>query len=290
MNDVNYLVAIIPAFNRFIGSQTEHSVDVQFDGDLILAGDAGVKLFDTSVESRHDDDAQRALASVLYFREHAIKDENMRTYVIPVRANTKSNLFELLRGRCMEWQYSFQGEIIKFYLKGVRQTCDEMGGLEFFESTSTEQRRKMWSAIFDQYKSAMASASLGQVASTIPIDHIFSARHPLNLKWQSYIKNTFVWAAEDTYLYRYAQSDKVTCYARWVAMPLAPAFQSLNLGSLQQTPVKIGGIYSQGKRANTQKITYGAEHSLEVCQSVQMFVSLLTCPRRCRILFGWKWP
>ena len=87
----------------------------------------------------------------------------MRTYVIPARATTKSNLFELLRTRCMDWQYSFQADIMRYYLKGVRQTYDEMGGLEFFESTSTEQRRKMWSAIFDQNKVMVATASLGQI-------------------------------------------------------------------------------------------------------------------------------
>ena len=54
---------------------------------------------------------------------------------------------------------------MRYYLKGVRQTCDDMGGLEFFESTSTEQRGKMWSAIFDQNKVRVATASLGQIHS-----------------------------------------------------------------------------------------------------------------------------
>ena len=200
LDDVYRLVELIPASNYFLGPHVDASEEIEYEGGLVLAGDAGVNFFDTTVESRHDDDAQRALASILYFREHAITDEKMRSYVIPARASTKSNLFELLRGRCMEWQYSFQVEIMKFYLKGVKRTCDEMGGLDFFKSTTTEERRKMWSALFDQDRMAMAAASLGQLASTIPIGHIFSSRHATNLKWQSYVKNTFVWAAEDTYL------------------------------------------------------------------------------------------
>lgn len=66
-------------------------------------------------------------------------------------------------------------------------------------------------------------------------------------------------------------------------MPLAPAFESLDLGNLAQTPVKIGGIYSQGKRTTAQKVVYGAEHALAVCQSFkQIMRPFLTNYRRSR--------
>lgn len=240
-----------------------------YEGDLSLAGDPGVQFFDTSVESKHEDDAQRGLAAVVYFREHIVTDEKARLYIIPKRTVTKSNLFELLRGRCMNWQYSFQSEIMRFLKKGVKRTCNQMGGREFFETTTSVERRKMWGAIFDSNKVAMGKMSLGQIANYIPVGHIFSNRKSLNLKWQSYIKNTFVWGAEDAYLYRFAKNDKASkaeMFSRWVSMPLAPAFQALNLGDINQTPVKEGGVYSQGKRASAKEVGYGAEHDLEVCQ------------------------
>ena len=129
--ETSHLLALIPAKFFFAGSPHNFSEDLEYEGDLVLAAGAGVNIFDTTVEFRHDDDAQRALASILYFREHIITDEKMRTYIISARATTKSNLFELLRTRCMDRQCSFQGNIMRYYLKGVRQTCDEMDGLEF---------------------------------------------------------------------------------------------------------------------------------------------------------------
>ena len=193
----------------------------------MLAGDPGVEFFNTSVESRPEDDALRGMVAVVYFREHALTDEKARKYIIPKRTVTKSNLYELQRGQVMEWQYGFQGEIMRFLKQGVKRTCNVMGGLEFFQATTSIERRKMWGAIFDSNKIVMAKKSLGQIANSVPVGHIFSNRKPLNLKWQSHIKNTFVWAAEDTYLYRYVKSDaasKAEMFNQWVSMPLAPAF------------------------------------------------------------------
>ena len=169
----------------------------------------------------------------------------------------------------MEWQYGFQGEIMRFLKRGVKHTCKLMGGLEFFETTTSTERRKMWGTIFDSNKIVMGKKSLGQIANNIPVGHIFSDRKPLNLKWQSYIKNTFVWGAEDAYIYRYAKTDpasKAEMFSRWVSMSLAPAFQALNLGDINQTPVKEGGVYSQGKRATAKEVEYGMEHGLKGCQ------------------------
>ena len=84
-----------------------------YEGDLMLAGDQDVQIFNTSVESKHEDDAQRGLAAVVYFRDHIITDEKARMYIIPKRAVTKSNLFELLRNQSMKWQYTFQGKIMR---------------------------------------------------------------------------------------------------------------------------------------------------------------------------------
>ena len=67
-----------------------------------------------------------------------------------------------------------------------------MGGPEFFKNTTSVQRRKMWSAIFDINKVVMGQKSLGQISNNTPVGHIFANRKALNLKWQSYIKNTFV--------------------------------------------------------------------------------------------------
>ena len=62
------------------------------------------------------------------------------------------------------------------------------------------------------------------------------------------------------------KASKLEMFRRWVSMPLAPAFQSLNLGDIKQTPVKEGGIYSVGKRVSAKEVGYGDEHGLEVCQ------------------------
>ena len=121
----------------------------------------------------------------------------------------------------------------------------------------------------------MGKNRLFQIAYNISVGHIFSNRKLLNLKWQSYIKNTFVWGAQDVYIYRYAKTDlklKAEIFSRWVPMPLAPAFQALNLGDINRPPVKEGGVYSQGKRATAKEVEYGTEHGLEGCQMRLLFV------------------
>ena len=50
-------------------------------------------------------------------------------------------LYQIWRDRIKKWQYDFQGQIIAYFFDGVTSTCDEKGGAEVFDQTTTASSR-----------------------------------------------------------------------------------------------------------------------------------------------------
>ena len=251
-----------PAINQFLGNVSDDAVLDEPCETLTLAGDAIADYFNTSIEAGHEDDAQRGVAATVYFRRHCIGDSDMRTLIAPKRHTTKSPNYQLNRDRYMKWQTKFQGKIFKWLTNGVEATYKEMGGSEVFKNATAKDRRDLWTAIFEQHPRQMAKGSLGSVAGSVPVDEIFSASSVTHRKWQAYLKTTFVWAADNVYMALYITGDMKACRDAWKAMPNAAPFKELKLGPMDQTPVKAGGVYDQGRRQLPNKPTYNEGNEL----------------------------
>lgn len=137
-----------------------------------------------------------------------------------------------------------------------------MGGIEYFEGLTTTER--MWAAIWHQSSKEMAFESLAVIAQSVPVAKIFSKDSPDHFKWQRYMKTTFVWAAENTFRYRYQDDGKTDCFKAWRAFLPTPAMAGLNLGSILDVPVKTGGPWDQGRRTIGNRVELGDDFQLEV--------------------------
>ena len=169
-----------------------------------------------------------------------------------------------------------------FYKSGVYATCEELSN--FFEDATQVQRHKLWSDIYDQAPLAMAKASLIGLTGSVPVDEIYSWDGSEHYKWRQYIKTTFIFAADDTYVYRYKTGDKTKslCFDRWLAMPNHPAFAPLNLGDIEELPVKAGGLWDQGRGRKAKKQTYTAYERLAVGDMLRHTRIWLIALRMCK--------
>lgn len=237
---------MIPDPNLFLTSNEVVPTASEPNESLTLAGQEDVALFDTGVEVGHENAFLRSVASVIYFRRHVLTDADIRTLIAPARHQTRSANYELDRQRCMSWQAKFQNAIMAWFMSGVRSTCEAMGGVEFFETSTVGERRRMWSAIYKQAPKEMALQSLATVGQSVPIAEIYSGASPAHIKWQRFLKTSFVWAAEDTFRFRYMEDRKTECFKNWRAGPSTPAMAELELGGILEVPVKVGGVWHGG--------------------------------------------
>ena len=95
---------------------------------------------------------------------------------------------------------------MNFYKSGVFKTCKKMTG--FSKNTSQADHLEIWSDIHDQTPLEMAKACLVDLIGVVPVDEIYSWDREELKKWRQYIKATFMFAAEETYQYRFKTNDK----------------------------------------------------------------------------------
>ena len=156
---------------------------------------------------------------------------------------------------------------MKWYLDRVIATCESIGGRSVVSEMTDEKTMAMWSNIYDESPSAMAKASVGPLNAAVPVDEIFSSNGTTHIKWQKYLKTVFTWAANDTMRLKYmkdGKDERDECFRRWVAMPLAVQLKYLELGSMNDTPIKTGGILDQGRRRMLTKVEYTDAYKVAV--------------------------
>ena len=236
---------------------------------LTLSGSVNTKLFDNTVESGHEDTILRGIFALLFWRYHQVDQFTLRTFVIPQRAASKSPLYELIRQRCLRWNTSFKSKCLEFYYNGVTKTMEAMDDKVAMTMADKPQRQAFWAAIYDKDPALMAKASCVGMNRTVPIEEIFSHGSPTHVKWQRFLKTVFVSSADDAFLYRYLATDdnagKRKCGDRWNAMPLNPKLiNTLQLGDIEDIPVKTSGIHDQGKTSLARLSEIDPDDEIEV--------------------------
>ena len=271
--DVLYnLLSQVPETNYFLIDNKEklHALARPMEV-LTLSGTVDTKIFDNTVESGHEDDALRAVFALLFWRYHLVDQITLRTCVILKRVSSKSPLYENIRQRCLRWNSSFKSKVLEFYHNGVTKTMDAMDDKAAMTMANKPQRRAFWAAIYNKDPALMAKASCVGMNGSVPIEEIFSYGSPTHVKWQRFLKTVFVSSADDAFLYRYMATDdnagKKKCGDRWNAMPLNPKLKNvLQLGDIDDIPVKASGIHDQGKSSLARMSEIDLEDEIEVRQ------------------------
>lgn len=114
---------------------------------LTLSGSADSSLFDTTIESGHEDDVLRDVFALLFFRYHKVDEGTLRQYVIPKRILNKTPLYELARNRCHRWNKNHKKSNMDFYFKGAKLTLKLMNNKEAIMVANKAQRRVFWETI-----------------------------------------------------------------------------------------------------------------------------------------------
>lgn len=244
-----------PNNNFFLDGEDDTGVRKRIRKVLKLAGEKGINYFDTTIESHHEDDALRAVHALLYFRYHKVDEEDFREFITPERIASKSNLYGLHRIRGQNYNADKQQAIMDFYLVGVGATAQAMGGKKTFRNTTQRQRHELWESIFDSNELRMAKASLVGLTGSVPVEDIYSYNSATHIKWQSFIRTTFVLTADLTLKYRFMVDDdkKYECFKKWCAIPFLEEIEALELGDEKDIPVRSTGPYDQGKARRVTK-------------------------------------
>ena len=257
----------MPRENRFLNAKQAKGQARRLVGpvlELTLAGGPDDEFFNVRSEPGHEDDIIRVLAKVIYFRYKVISDDHIRTHLAPPRFKTKDANYELVRLRALQWQSAFKADIMRFYRNGVKKTCKVMGGKQYFETTTGKERMKLWEAIFDSAPLIMAKASVAGLVESLPLDEIFSAQLPVHEKWRKFLKTTFMFTAEDFFRFSYMTKSQDEIDARFMSFPVSEKCGRLELGGLEDVPVRKGGPYDQGRRKVPQAIEYDSDYEIPV--------------------------
>ena len=151
-----------------------------------------------------------------------------------------------------------------FYKKGVKATCEAMGGKDFWMTTNKKHRMTLWKTIYLTDPVNMARASLVGVAESIAIDDIYSHDSPNHIKWQRYLLGTFMFTCEDVFRFIYMENEKEKAFSRWKAYSMSEACKALDLGDVDQVPVKNGGPLDRGRRQAPEDVEYDSEYEIPV--------------------------
>jgi len=224
------------------------------------------KFFDTTVENLHEDDALRTMAAALYVRQHFFSEDDIARFLTAFRNQTHSAKKEGDRKRVMAWQSDFLSAIMKFYHNGLGLLLENTGGIEVWRTSSLKQRTAVFRTLFNSNKFAMSKAALGPCACAVPLGNIFSDTTPLHKKWQKFHQTVFEWTCELIFQNRFslASDNKMEAYRLWKGLILGEKWDVLNLGGLDEIPVKWGGIADVGRR---QTVTVADCEGLELADS-----------------------
>lgn len=115
-----------------------------------------------------------------------------------------------------------------------------MGGLEMWTTATVTTREETSGRIFDAYPLDITTASLGPVAHAVPLQDIFSDDTAVHRKWQRFHKLVFVMTCDATFRHRVAPGKdcRKDAFAEWQGMIAGPMFDELELGDIEDMPVK----------------------------------------------------
>ncbi len=119
------------------------------------------------------------------------------------------------------------------------------------------QRSRWVFSSFDRNPVATTAASIGPCSAAVPVDGIWSDKTDTHRKWQVFHKTVFVWTCEDVFKTRLApkKENRFESFKVWQGMPKHPKILALNLGGIEDIPVRMMGIADAGRRA---KVTENA--------------------------------
>ena len=85
----------------------------------------------------------------------------------------------------------------------------------------------------------MAKASLVGLTGSVPVEDIYSYHSATHIKWQTFIRTTFVLTADLTLKYRFIVDDgqKYDYFKKWCAIPFLAKIEALELGDEKDIPV-----------------------------------------------------
>ena len=140
-------------------------------------------------------------------------------------------------------------------MQGTKDTIEAMGGIETWKASTLSQRIKVFRRIFQSSPLSMAQASLGNVATAVPLQDIFFEQTPAHIKWQNFYRAVFALACEDIFTYRL--SGKVDnsnlCFRKWRNMTTDDQFKQLDLGAIDDIPVKQNSVFDADRREKMTK-------------------------------------
>ena len=224
---------------------------------LQTAGPAG--FFDNSVPSGHENNTSRLMAAALYVRYHNITEIDISHILSTAQRASNSHKKELDHRGVLSWQSTFQTDIMKFYYEGLDLLIKESGSLAAWRLSSREQRMTVFREIWMSDPLQMAKASLGPCACVVPLANNFSDSTPSHQKWQKFHQNVFERTCEYVWEERFARDtdNRQTMFSLWSEMLLQDHWKEMELGGVDNIPVKWGGISDVGRRRKVIKPTRG---------------------------------
>lgn len=133
----------------------------------------------------------------------------------------------------------YQHHCMDFYHKGVTATVAAMGGLDTWQSSSKQDRLEVFGKLWDLAPEETAIATMGQAASVVPFQDIFSDTKPNHTKWQMFHSRVFLMTCESIYKLRIASpvTRKEQAYKEWNALIKTEKFEDLALGTIEDISI-----------------------------------------------------
>ena len=208
-----------------------------------------ISFFDTSVESGHDDQYFFLAALLIINRFHFLTDDHIARFIIPRRWKAKDPLRQLHTERVRKQHTTYQRYVLKVLIKGFADLV-VMTGRKQWEASTHEQRARFFDLVYKTGPYTMISMSIGRAATVVPLSDLFSDRNSvLHSNWQTFHKTMLSWSLEAVWEFVIEPQDKspgamAKLYKEWKSLPTHPAIKTLELGDVEDIPVKRTGYHS----------------------------------------------
>jgi hypothetical protein len=132
-------------------------------------------------------------------------------------------------------------------MNGMRRLVKEVG-LKAVRKAGPVGRMRVYDKLFCKDRVMMTKKFPGPCKAVTPVEDIFSGKSDTHLKWQLYHGTTFGWICEDGFTLRIDSKEdfRDKCYDNWRSYPRRPEIDNLNVGRLQDIPVRNMGVYDKG--------------------------------------------
>lgn len=214
---------------------------------VVTAGE--IEFFNTNIAMVHADATWRAQAYALLTRYHHVSDELITRYIAPTEHQIKGPFLQLLQIKVRPHQTRVQASILGKMIVGMEGLV-RIFGRERLGVATPRQRRTLFETLYQQDAFGNAELITGVAKSAMPLRAIYSDTTAIHKKWKRFFFTKFLWTCELVWT-KYVQpqtGDTTSLYTEWKNMMLRPEVGALELGGIQDIPVKAAGPTDTGAR------------------------------------------